>query len=129
MQRAVLLAAACALAGRAGCWPAPRAGSTCAESLPHQSICEDSDGLVSVFFQGEFGTELVVALPAVFAAWRQDKLRETRGCGGDMRALYYFSPNQCVVYARCVMPHRLTRHARTHRAQHGRARLRAALLR
>ena len=78
-------------------WPGPPENATCTEALFNQSVCEDDTG-VSVFFRGEFGTEFLMALPVAFAAFKQGRLAETRGCGA-VSDLYYFSAKQCV--ARC----------------------------
>ena len=77
-------------------WPGPSVGSAdCAAALSTQPICEDADGGVWTFFKGEFGTELLLALPAAFSAWERGRLVATFGCG-DMHPFYYFSTNQCV---------------------------------
>jgi hypothetical protein len=57
-----------------------------------QSLCVDADGGTYIFHEGEFGAELILALPAAYAAFQRNALVETRGCG-DMAPFYaWFSP-------------------------------------
>ena len=57
-----------------------------------QTACEDADGRVHIAFTGEFGSELIWALPAAYAAWQRGALGSTRGCGA-VAPFYWFSPN------------------------------------
>lgn len=76
-------------------FPGPHNGTAdCNTALAahKQSACEDAQGRLYIGSTGEFGSELIWALPAAYAAWRRGALASTRGCGA-MAPFYWFSPN------------------------------------
>ncbi|GJP43458.1 hypothetical protein CLOM_g2917 [Closterium sp. NIES-68] len=53
-----------------------------------------SQGGVDIFFQGEFGYELIAVLPSAYWHYLNGSLRSTTSCGRhSLASLYYFSPN------------------------------------
>jgi hypothetical protein len=81
-------------------FPAPRNGTgSCVAALKArvQFACEDAEGHVHIGSTGEFGAELIWALPAAYAAWKRGVLGSTLGCG-PVAPFYWFSPNHTGTY-------------------------------
>ena len=74
----------------------PRALSRPASAPVPAVVCRTLSNWSLEPFHGEFGPELITALPHAYFFHACDKLEATSSCG-DLRSLYFFSPKHTVL--------------------------------